>query len=155
MHQEKLYYIVTSQVEAIEKVRWLKIWNRKQMERDAEGFPDDPTDASITTWLYCKTFWCQVILLVGISCCLHQLFVVSFKFIMDRIPADCEEGEVRLRHSPQGLQPRQHQQCRAVPTVRAEVEICLLQGLVLQRAKVGTGVTKPLRGRTRWRMSCK
>ena len=64
------------------------------MERDAKGFPDDLTDASIATWLHRQTFWYQVILSVGISCCFHQLFVVSFKFIMDRIPTDCEEGGV-------------------------------------------------------------
>ena len=155
MHQEKLYYIVTSQVEANEKVRWLKIWNGKQMERDAGGFPDDPTDSSIATWLHRQTFWYQVILSVGISYCFHQLFVVSFKFIMDRIFADCEEGGVRLRHSPQGLQPGQPRQCRVVPTVCAKVEICLLQGLVLQRAEVGAGITKPSRQRARGRMSCK
>ena len=57
MHQEKLYYIITSQVEANEKVRWLKIWNGKQMERDAEGFSEDPIDSSIATWLHRQTFW--------------------------------------------------------------------------------------------------
>ena len=66
MHQEKLYHVVTSQVDASEKVRWLKIWNGKQMERDAEGFPDDPTDASLDWWLHRQTFWYQVKILTNL-----------------------------------------------------------------------------------------
>ena len=63
MNQEKLQHLVTSKVDAEQKVKWLKLWNSTHAFRMALKFPKMPiADKAFDLWLHKATFWSQVII---------------------------------------------------------------------------------------------
>jgi hypothetical protein len=61
MNQEKLQHLVTSKVDAMQKVKWLELWNSTPAFRMSLKFPKMPiSDKAFDLWLHKATFWSQV-----------------------------------------------------------------------------------------------
>ena len=61
MNQEKLQHLVTSKVDAKQKVKWLEVWNSTIAFCMSLKVPKMPiSDKAFDLWLHKETFWSQV-----------------------------------------------------------------------------------------------
>ena len=63
MNQEKLQHLVTSKVDAEQKVKWLELWNSTPAFCMALKSPKMPIpDKAFDLWLHKAIFWSQILI---------------------------------------------------------------------------------------------